>query len=228
MAKSGGVLAKAVKALRAGKPLVLFDGEAREGEADIVLHASFASPEKVAFARKAGGLLCVATDARTAKAFGLPFLNRFFKQKGGETLKRVAYSRTAYGDEPAFSISFNHESVFTGITDGDRSLTLKRFAQVVASRDGEAFAREFRAPGHVQLLVSRGLRARRGHTELGVWLCELAGLAPAAVLCELLGGKGKALSRGEARAFAKKRGLVFVEGKAVMLYEARGRCLWLE
>jgi len=208
-------LAQAVASLRKGRPVVVFDSAKREREADIMVHARFASAQKLMMLRKdAGGLVCLATSAKVAQEMGLPFLSDAYQKAG---LARLLYARTKYGDKPAFSISVNHAGTYTGITDNDRSLSAREFARVagMGSWKGKEFQKNFRAPGHLQLLIGKSLQERKGHTELGVHLCSLAGLPPAILMCEML-GKGNALSREKAIAYAKKKGLAFIEGKEIM------------
>jgi 3,4-dihydroxy 2-butanone 4-phosphate synthase len=66
----------------------------------------------------------------------------------------------------------------------------------------------------VFLLISRGLKNRRGHTELATEIARLAGMSEAVVLCEML-GKGKALSKNDAVEYAKRNRFVFIEGKEI-------------
>jgi len=208
-------------ALKAGSFVVIYDGEGREGEADLVLSAQFTSPEKVETLRRdAGGLICAAIDARDAEALGLPFyvdlLEQNAKLAGNPMLGELACRKTAYGEKPAFSISVNHRGVFTGITDNDRALTLKKLDELVRGRKGTgALAAEFYSPGHVPLLIGRGIANRRGHTELSLELAKRSGLGGAVVLCEML-GRGKALPKEEARAYATRNGLIFIEGKELI------------
>lgn len=211
---------KAVACLRAGKPVILFDGEEREGEADFLVHARFVGEEIVERIRRdCGGLICLATSSEVAGKLGLPFLSDLFAQSSSETLKKLNYSKTPYGDKPAFSVSVNHRGTFTGISDCDRSKTIREFEKLVSGdlNNGvrEEFSENFRAPGHVHLLVSRGLEARRGHTEMAVELARLAGLPPAIVLCEMLGA-GNALSRKQAMEYAEKNSIAFLDAKEII------------
>jgi 3,4-dihydroxy 2-butanone 4-phosphate synthase len=203
---------EAVAQLKRGGMVVLYDGEGREGEADLVFGARFADAEKLELLRKdAGGLICAAITKVAADSMGLPFFTDIL-EKGG--MKSVSCRKTAYGDKPAFSIPINHRSVYTGITDDDRALTLKTLDEVLRNRKWE-FAKEFYSPGHVFLLIGSGLDRRRGHTELSLELARRARLGGAMVLCEML-GRGKALPKDEAEAYARRNGLPFVEGKALL------------
>jgi 3,4-dihydroxy 2-butanone 4-phosphate synthase len=198
--------------LKKGGLVVLYDGEGREGEADLVFSARFASAEKLELLRKdAGGLICAAITKDAADSIGLPFFTDMLEKCG---MKSVSCKKTAYGDKPAFSISINHRNVYTGITDDDRALTLKKLDEVLRGRKWE-FAKEFYSPGHVFLLIGRGLEKRRGHTELSLELAHRARLGGAMVLCEML-GKGKALPKEDAEAYARRNGLPFIEGKELI------------
>ncbi len=76
------------------------------------------------------------------------------------------------------------------------------------------FQTKFYSPGHVPILIARPFGERRGHTELAVRLCELAGLTPCAVLCEMLDEKsGGASSAAKARRYASRHDLAFLEGR---------------
>jgi 3,4-dihydroxy 2-butanone 4-phosphate synthase len=205
---------EAAKALRKGRMIVIYDGYEREGEADLVFHASFATPERIETLRKeAGGLICLAVDEEIAKRLGLPFYTDILAASK-HPIAGMECKKAAYGDRPAFSIPINHKGVYTGITDNDRSRTIKRMAELAAdSGDIKAkFMEEFYSPGHVFLLIGRGIRNRHGHTELTLELARRAGMGGAMVLCEML-GPGKALSKADAKRYADSGGLAFIEGK---------------
>ena len=207
----------ALAALKKGQMVVLYDADEREGEADLVLSARFINPEKIETLRKdAGGLICTAITENAAKLASLPFLTDVFNGDG--STREMLCKKTAYGDKPAFSLPVNHNNVYTGITDNDRALTIKKIDEVIR-RDAKEFAKEFQTPGHVFLLIGRGLENRKGHTELTLELAKRSELDGAMVLCEML-GKGKALSKEDAREYAKNHGLVFLEGKEI--FEKKG------
>lgn len=206
-------LAKALEALRNGKIIAVYDSDEREGEADLMFHAKFADPEKIELLRKdAGGLICLAVSGGIAGHLGLEFYSDVFSRSNA-TISRMDCKKTAYGDKPAFSIPINHKEVYTGITDNDRSLTIRKFAEI-AEQSGtqrDEFIESFYTPGHVFLLIGRGIEKRRGHTELSLELAKRAGLAGTMVLCEML-GKGKALPKEEVQKYCKKSGIEFLEG----------------
>jgi 3,4-dihydroxy 2-butanone 4-phosphate synthase len=213
-------LEKAIAALKRGGMAVVYDGDEREGEADLILHAGSATPEAIETLRRdAGGLICLALDGNTASALGLPFYSDMLAASNLPAAK-MECTKTAYGDKPAFSLQVNSRGVFTGITDNDRSLTIRGISAIAGSEETRAakrgrFYREFYSPGHVFLLIGRGIENRRGHTELSLELARRAGLSGAMVLCEML-GSGKALSKHGAAEYARKRGLPFIEGRELL------------
>jgi len=206
---------EATGSLRDGKMIVIYDGDEREGEADLCIHASFAKPKTIETLRRdASGLICLALDGGIAKKLNLPFYTDILAASK-HPLAKMECTKTAYGDKPAFAIPVNHKKVYTGITDNDRSLTIRKIAELVeANQDDmrERFVRDFYSPGHVFLLIGRGIEKRHGHTELTLELAKRARMSGVMVLCEML-GSGKALSKDKAREYAKKNGFTFLEGK---------------
>jgi 3,4-dihydroxy 2-butanone 4-phosphate synthase len=201
---------RALEAFRTGSPVLIHDATEREGETDLIYPAGSVSPEDVARLRNdAGGLICVALSAEVANALSLPFAKEIIDHP-------VASNHDlAYDARSSFSLTINHRDTRTGITDEDRALTISALAAATTDPDPERFARTFRAPGHVHLLrAAEGLlEEREGHTEFAVVLAETAGLPPAAVVCEMLDdATGKALAPPDARAYAERHGLPYVEG----------------
>jgi len=211
-------LEKAVSALRRGEFIIIHDGKGRENEADMVFLAEKATPEKIRTMRKdAGGLICIATDRETGERLGLEFANETLAKTSNKVIAAMGQMRMKYGDMPAFTISINHLSTFTGITDIDRAKTIREFGLLTKRKGGSGeFKRDFRAIGHVFLLVGRGLDVRRGHTELSAELAKLGKMTPALVLCEMLSDTGRALTEKEAEAYARKRRIPFIEGKQII------------
>jgi len=204
---------RAVAAFAAGDPVLVHDAADREGETDLVYPAGAVDRHAVARLRTdAGGLVCVALSHAVCEAFDLPFVR--------DRLDHPAASgRPDYDDRSSFSLTVNHRETHTGITDRDRALTVAALGRAAAAADEsgpESFGATFRSPGHVHLLraAPAGLADREGHTELALALADAAGLAPAAVVCEMLDAEtGGALPPAEARAYAEREGLVYVEGR---------------
>ncbi|ALL79595.1 hypothetical protein AD006_30795 (plasmid) [Pseudonocardia sp. EC080610-09] len=180
----------AVAAIRDGGTVVVLDDTDREDEADLVVAAQYATPQVVArFLDHTSGFLCVALAPERADAL--------------ELTPMVTDNGDPHGT--AFTVSVDvRVGTTTGISAADRAATCRALASD-ATRPAD-FAR----PGHVLPLRARpgGVRSRRGHTEAGVDLCRLAGLAPAAVICELVTPDRLDMLRGaDAVAFARQHGL---------------------
>lgn len=219
---------EAVKAFAEGRPVLLFDSEGREGETDLVIGSQFMNPSLVRQMRRdAGGLICTTLPQTVAVSLGLPLLEEALRnlQAAYPLLGDLARGRPPYDARSSFSVAVNHRQTFTGITDRDRALTIAGLAHLCGEAlfDGEgrarqAFAREFRSPGHVPILIADEplLAARRGHTELSTALAAMARVTPSATLCEMLGDDGGALAKSEAKVYAQERNLVFVQGRDVV------------
>lgn len=217
MKKIGMWMEDILKCFRAGKPIIVFDSQDREGEADIVIHASFCTPERIRLMRKdAGGFICLCTDDATAKKIGVEFYTTQLRNGPYEKMRRLAISKTPYGDEPSFCTYINSKKVFTGITDEDRSTTVREFERMVSEGKEGQFCDMFYAPGHVPLLASRGIEKRKGHTEMSVELCKMANMSPSVVICEMLGDDGKALGWKDVLEYARKKGYFAVMGAELL------------
>jgi 3,4-dihydroxy 2-butanone 4-phosphate synthase len=219
-------LHEALAHLRAGKPVLVYDADGREGETDLFFAAHLASPDTLhALRRDAGGLVFLAVDEAIATRFGFPFLQDLYAHGAGRfpVLRALQAGKLPYDARSSFSLTLNHRGTFTGITDNDRALTVRRFAELAAQIQGldsgearERLGAEFRTPGHVALCVASEplLEARRGHTELGVALALMASIPPVLVGAEML-GHGVALPKPDAQAWARARGAVLLEGDEV-------------
>lgn len=214
------LLADAISALKAGRFVLVHDDKGRENEIDMVIAAEHVRPEHVASMRQdAGGLLCLAIANEITTRLCLVYMHDTIAgmAKINPVYSKLTEGKAAYGDKPSFSISVNHRQTFTGITDSDRALTISGMAQVCKNIEKggvEEFARDFRAPGHVPLLIAsrRLLAERNGHTELCVYLTKLAGITPAVAICEMMDGETHgALSIEKARAYAERMGIPLVE-----------------
>ncbi|NHW88644.1 MAG: 3,4-dihydroxy-2-butanone-4-phosphate synthase [Archaeoglobi archaeon] len=221
------MIEEALKAFRKGKPVLIFDFEHREGETDIAIPAQFVKPKDVALMRTdAGGLICVAIHPVAAKKLGLPFMHDVLKIASEKIPSLVSISNydIKYDSRSSFSIWVNHRDTFTGITDVDRAKTIRRIGEVVdiVMMNGYVdFGKEFRSPGHVAVLRAseKLVYERVGQTELSVALAEIAGIAPAVAICEMLDSEtGRALSKEKAMKYAEEKGFPFVEGKEIVKY----------
>lgn len=174
-----------------------------------------------------GGLIFLMISNEIAKKLKLPFLADMYAHIDNKypVLKELVPDDIPYDTKSSFSLYINHRDTFTGITDIDRSLTMKRFAdlskRVKKLNDGMAtkmFGKEFRSPGHVPICVAAEnlLNSRKGHTELVVSMMKMANLTPIGSGCEIMGDNGKALSKIKAQQYAEKNGLIFLEGKDIV------------
>jgi 3,4-dihydroxy 2-butanone 4-phosphate synthase / GTP cyclohydrolase II len=183
----------ALAALARGQAVVVLDDEGRENEADLVIAAEFADPARVAFfLEHTSGFLCVALSGSRAAALSLPPMAQDNTESHGT----------------AFLVSVDYKpATTTGISAYDRSATIKALA------DPRVTAAQFARPGHVLPLQARpgGVLERPGHTEASVDLCRMAGLAPAALICELVRPDRLDMMRGaEAVEFAHRYGLCVI------------------
>jgi len=213
--------------LRKGKFILIFDNEKREGETDIVMASEFVQPHSIRTMRQdGGGLIFLMISKEIADKLKLPFLSDMYNEIDEKypILKELVPNDIPYDAKSSFSLYINHRNTFTGITDIDRSLTMRKFAELIKninsindSRATKMFGREFRSPGHVPICVaSEGLlNSRKGHTELVISIMKIANLTPAGSGCEIMGDDGKALSKEKAKKYAEKHNLVFLEGKEI-------------
>jgi 3,4-dihydroxy 2-butanone 4-phosphate synthase len=213
-------LAEAIAALKTGRFVLVHDDKARENEIDMVIAAEHIKPYHIATMRKdAGGLVCLAVSNEITSKLGLVYMHDIIADMGkvNPIFSKLTEGRATYGDKPSFSIPVNHRSTYTGITDQDRALTISKIAEVCKNIDNggiEQFGREFRAPGHVPILIASKhlLDERMGHTELCVYLTQLAGLTPAVAICEMMDSMThKALSIEAGQKYAARFGVPLIE-----------------
>jgi len=161
-----------VEEARNGRMYILVDAEDRENEGDLIIPAQFATPAQVNFMAKHGrGLICLSLTRDRARALDLDMMAR----ENRESMKT------------AFTVSIEaREGVTTGISAHDRAHT------IAVAIDPTKAAPDIVSPGHVFPLVARegGVLVRAGHTEASVDISRLAGLYPAAVICEIMNDDG--------------------------------------
>ena len=221
-------LEQAINALREGRFVLIFDSDSREAETDMVIASEKMTYEAVRTMRKdAGGLICTTAPAETWQKLDLPYLAELFVEayQKHPGLKLLAPNDLPYDTKSAFGITLNHRHTFTGIPDNDRALTISEFAKLgqrikdmTAEEAKKALGKDFRSPGHVILLNSQPgmLDARKGHTELSSALLTMAGMYPSATVCEMLGEDGKALRKEKAQEYAKRSGIVYLDGAEII------------
>ena len=161
----------AVEDIRAGKMVVVVDDEDRENEGDLVIAASKATPEVINFmAKYARGLICVPMKGERLDELGI----------GPMVCDNTDSHCTA------FTVSVDAHDVTTGISAHERAFTVK---MLIEGANGPS---DIRRPGHIFPLRYRegGVLRRTGHTEASIDLAILAGLYPAAVICEIMNEDG--------------------------------------
>jgi 3,4-dihydroxy 2-butanone 4-phosphate synthase len=210
----------AVKSLLAGNIVLLHDSEGRENETDMVAAAQHVTPSHIARMRvDAGGLICVAISKELSESIKLPFTSDIHAsaKKDFPLLGYLTPDDIPYDEKSSFAVWVNHRKTFTGITDVDRALTVRKLAEILPKKPSmREFGRQFRSPGHVPLLRGSELENREGHTELSVALMKLARVTPAACICEMMDAvTHKALSGEKVWAYAKKNKLVYLEASQV-------------
>ncbi len=181
--------AEIIEDLRNGRMVILVDAEDRENEGDLIVPAQMATPDAVNFMAKHGrGLICLSLTKARADDLRL------------ESMVRANASRTG----TAFTVSIEaREGITTGISAHDRARTIA--TAIDASKGHEDVV----SPGHVFPLIARdgGVLVRAGHTEASVDLCRMAGLYPAAVICEIMNDDGSMARMPDLVGFAQKHNL---------------------
>ncbi len=223
----------AIEAFRLGKPVLVFDSDFRERETDLLWPATAATPEVMRQLRQdCGGLLFLAIGHDIGELFGLPYLQDIHTHASlveqNPVLNSLITNDLQYDSRSAFTLSLNHRDTFTGITDRDRSLTTRRFGELVremlesgASQEEAivALGAEYRTPGHIPLCRESpgGLATREGHTELAVAIARLSGNVACTIGAEMLQPNGDgALSVEEAKKYGQEKGIPFVSGAELL------------
>jgi len=193
----------AIAAIAAGELVVVVDDTDRENEGDLIMAASKASPEKLAFMiRHTSGIICVPMPGERAQALNLEPM--------------VANNLDPF--RTAFTVSVDYKvGMTTGIAATERAATIRALA------GGNAHAGDFIRPGHIFPLIARkgGVLARSGHTEAGVDLARLAGLEPAGVLAEVVNDDGTVKRLPELLAFAKEHKLRIISIEDLIAYRLK-------
>jgi 3,4-dihydroxy 2-butanone 4-phosphate synthase len=215
-------LESGLESLKRGEFVLLFDSEGRENEIDMMVAAQFVTPEHVARMRQhAGGLLCISIDYNFASSLELKYMHEILAESTFSN-KEMIMGLAPYGDHPTFSITINHYQTYTGITDKDRALTIREMANIFnVDNKKKKFVSSFKTPGHVPLLIaSKGLLSKRqGHTEMSVYLTQIASLTPVAAICEMMDAETyTALSIDKAEKYAKQNAIPLIDGKELLEY----------
>lgn len=193
----------AIDAIAKGEIIVVVDDDDRENEGDLVMAATMATPEKVAFIiRNSCGILCTPLTPEDAVRLQLGPM--------------VPVNDAPLGT--AFTVSVDYRvGTTTGISAEDRCATTRALA------NGNVGAGDFARPGHVFPLVAKpgGVLMRSGHTEAAVDLARLAGLAPVGLICELVNDDGTVKRGSQVGAFAKQHDLKLISVADLIAYRQR-------
>ncbi len=185
---------EAIEDFRNGKPVIVADDEDRENEGDVIVPAQFATPQIVNFLiSQCKGVLCLALTREKAEKLGLSEMVSHSTDPKGTAFTQSIDAVKKYG-------------VTTGVSAYDRAKTI----EVAVAND--SVVSDLSRPGHVFPLIARkgGVLERVGHTEASVDLARLAGLTPAAVICEIVNEDGTMARRDNLVEFSKKHNLKFI------------------
>lgn len=182
---------KAIEEIKKGKMVIMMDDEDRENEGDLVYAATFSTPDMVNFmAKEARGLICTPITKEIASKLDL--------------MPMVSNNVSNY--ETAFTVSIDSKNAETGISAAERDDCISKLASP------QTVSEDFVRPGHIFPLIAKdgGVLVRTGHTEGSVDLCKLAGLAPAAVICEIIKDDGKMARMDDLEIFSKEHNMSIV------------------
>lgn len=170
---------QAIEDIRQGRFVILMDDEDRENEGDLVIAADKITPQAINFMTRYGrGLVCMPMAAEIVDRLSLPMM--------------VKQNSSKHGTPFTISIGAKH-GISTGISAADRAHTVQ------VAVDPQSTFDDLSVPGHIFPLraAEGGVLIRPGHTEASVDLARLAGLSPAAVLCEVLNDDGTMARRDD-------------------------------
>ncbi len=194
---------EAIEEIRNGRMIILVDDEDRENEGDLTIAAEKVTPEIINFMAKYGrGLICLPLSPDYVQKLNLPLMAQTNESKFGTN----------------FTVSIEaRRGVTTGISAFDRATTI-----LTAVAD-DVVADDIVSPGHIFPLRARsgGVLVRAGQTEGSVDLAKLAGLKPAAVICEIMRDDGNMARMPDLKEFAKEHGLKIASIANLIMYRMR-------
>lgn len=190
----------AIADIQEGRMVILVDDEDRENEGDLVMAAEKVTPAAINFmATHARGLICLALSPERIEELQLPPM--------------VTENTAAFGT--AFTVSIDARSgITTGISAKDRAVT------ILTAVNPKTKPSDLARPGHVFPLRADkgGVLKRAGQTEGSVDLARLAGLRPAAVLCEIMNEDGTMARVPQLQEIAHRHKLKLVTIKDLIEY----------
>src|ERR671921_1737857 len=193
--------------MRDGRMVIIVDDEDRENEGDLVCAAELVTPEAVNFmATHARGLICMPLTEERCDELHLTM--------------QVADNTSFLGT--AFTVSIEaRKGVTTGISASDRATT------ILTAVDPKTRPQDLARPGHVFPLRAKkgGVLVRPGQTEASVDLARIAGLTPAAVICEIMNGDGTMARMPQLEEFAARHGLKIITVADLIRYRMQKEVL---
>lgn len=198
---------KAIEAFRLGRMVIVVDDEGRENEGDLALAAEMVTPDAINVMTKiASGLVCVGMSTDLVDRIGIPMMS----------------PRNTAHFGAAFTVSVDaREGTTTGISTFDRARTVELLLKEDAVLD------DFVVPGHVFPLraLPGGVLKRAGQTEAAVDLARLAGLRPAAVLCQILRDDGEAARLPDLLELGRSHGIPVITVEDLIAFRMRKELL---
>ena len=201
------LIGDAARDIRDGRIIIIVDDEDRENEGDLVCAAELVTPEIINFMAVHGrGLICLPlTEERCNELQLFP-----------QTTENTSSMGTA------FTTSIEaREGVTTGISAADRAKT------ILTAVDPASKPSDLARPGHVFPLRAKngGVLVRVGQTEASVDIARIAGLQPAAVICEIMNDDGTMARMPELEIFAKKHGMKIISVADLVRYRVQKETL---
>ncbi|MCS6802526.1 MAG: 3,4-dihydroxy-2-butanone-4-phosphate synthase [Chloroflexota bacterium] len=200
-------ISEALAAFRQGRMVIIVDDEDRENEGDLCLPAVAVTPEAIAFmARHGRGLICVPVRGEQLDRLGVPLARR--ELDAGRAL-----------DQPNFALPVDAaRGIGSGISAADRATTIRVLTDPTSAPD------DLCCPGHVFPLryTEGGVLRRRGQTEASIDLAVLAGLPPAAVICEVINDDGTVAQLDDLAALSRRFSLPIVTVQQIVDYRLSG------
>ncbi|MDX1272137.1 3,4-dihydroxy-2-butanone-4-phosphate synthase, partial [Bizionia paragorgiae] len=192
---------EAINDIKAGKVIIVVDDEDRENEGDFLAAAELVTPEMINFMATHGrGLICAPLTEHRCKDLGLHMM----------VTNNTDPMETAF----TVSVDLKGQGVTTGISAGDRALTV----QALVNKETKPF--DLARPGHIFPLVAKegGVLRRTGHTEAAIDFARLAGLEPAGVIVEIMNEDGTMARLPQLLKVAKKFDLKIVSIEDLVAY----------
>lgn len=198
---------QAIKAAKEGRLIIIVDDEDRENEGDLMVAAEKVTPDIINFMAMHGrGLICLPLTKQRLKELDLPLM----------VMDNTASFKTA------FTVSIDAKrGITTGISAHDRSHTI----HVVM--DPNAKPSDLARPGHIFPLEAKdgGVLERAGQTEASIDITRLAGLKPAAVICEIMNEDGTMARMPQLEKYSQTYDIPILTIADLIKYRMKTECL---